>query len=223
MKKLFLLLLVCLFMAFAGQVKANEISIVNYSFETPDIANGSWNGPSGPIPSWTWVKIGGSGGGSAVKDPGSGDTFQPIDGGQYGLEWCGSGGYLYQTLLGEQVQTGMTYTLTGYFGQHNEKGTAAGTLGLYTANGTPLVVSASFQPSGWSWDSLTVTYVANSTYAGETLQIRLNLSGVSGNYAAWDDIHLTKTNPVPLPGAILLLGSGLAVLGSLKWRRRQKP
>jgi hypothetical protein len=223
MKKWFLLLLVCLFMAFAGQVKANEISIVNYSFEDPDKPDGSWTGSYGSIPSWTWVKIGTSGGGSAVKDPGSGDTFQPIDGGQYGLEWCGSGGYLYQTLPDDQVQTGMTYTLTGYFGQYDQYGTVAGTLGLYTANGTPLVVSASFQPSGWSWNSLTVTYVANSTYAGETLQIRLNLNAGGSGYAAWDDIHLTKTNPVPLPGAILLLGSGLAALGSLKWRRRQKP
>jgi hypothetical protein len=216
MKKWFSLVLVGLFIAFGGQVKADDIVINNYSFETPDLDHdGDWTGLD-PDGNWGWGCSIPSGGGIAIIDPTS-SHLVPSNGVQYALVTSSQVGYAYQT-LGEQVQTGMTYTLTGSFGKYS--GDNAGSLGLYTEGGDQLVLSASSNPVLNSWDPLTVTYIADSTHNGENLQIRLYFGGTG--YGAWDNIHLTQTspdNPVPLPGAVWLLGSGLAGLGLVrrKW------
>jgi hypothetical protein len=66
----------------------------------------------------------------------------------------------------------------------------------------------------WATDTLIFTSSASTPGLGDNLKIVLTSGGTQADF---DDVRLSS---VPLPPTVLLLGSGLAGLGLLRFRRK---
>lgn len=217
MKKKLLLLLLAAGLVFGGQADADEITVLNNSFEEPDVVDGS-SYFNINIPDWYY------GGGTqsqwGLRNPVAGDFVDPVPDGNNVLFLGGFGTSMNQNLA-ETIQAGSTYTLTGYVSNFLSTQYASGILQLLTEDGDELAAAYTTSYSG-NFLPLTATYVADSSHDGEKLLIRLLNWDPRYGFGIWDDIHLTKTTPevVPLPGAVWLLGSGLLGLVGLRKLRK---
>lgn len=120
------------------------------------------------------------------------------------------------------TQAGQQYTFSGW------------AMNVLSGNGGPPTIS--FRVNGdqkdsfyldpskvpaQTWAEFTFTYIAQAT-GSATFSLNDNNTSGGANDFGLDDLQLTGPNPVPLPPAILLLGSGLLSLGGIScWRRRR--
>lgn len=186
-----------------GAAWGTLLTIVNPSFETNVLPSGiyistatGWSGAG------TWHPL----------NPERYFYVFPPDGNNVG--WTNNG-TISQT-LNDTLVADAAYTLTVYVGYRLDYGVFNDTIALYA--GTNLLASESATaPLKGYWQEETLTFHSTSSTPGlgERLVIKLSSSAGQGDF---DKISLDCTPSAPLPGTILLLGSGM--LGLIGWRRR---
>lgn len=212
---------------------AITLSVVNHSFEAPDIAddNASTVGQvGGPPTGWT-------GFGStyqffpthpnatyyASNHPGgvlsiSGQGIA-LGGTQGGTAQGGSG--LYQTLTDTFV-AGQTYTFTLWVGGSYESPGGTQTIGFTTdavnLDGSLLASNVvNFPNAGDNWVQNSVTYTATAADHGQAIRIILGTTDANGSQT-FDLAEVTAT-PIPEPSSLIFLS--LASLGLFARRSRK--
>jgi len=195
---------------------AVPITVLNQSFENP-VTTG-FNG----IAPDNWVLDGTGGVFRPLSDLSSGAGFiAGVDGDQTAFS---SGGDLSQT-LSTALQIG-TYTLTVALGDRADLSLPSQTINLF-ANLTliaSITTAANIVSDGWADLSASVTIFSGNTLIGSLLAIQLVNNG--GQQVNWDNVRLdgpsTAVGAVPLPAALPLFGTGLAIMGFIGWRRKRK-
>jgi hypothetical protein len=211
-KQAFCLIVAIILMFGINIANASPISINNPSFEEPTHTDGGFTAVA-----TGWVVTGDSG----TWNPTTAQISQgPTDGLQVGFS---NNGGLSQT-LSAVLTANMRYTLMvdvlsrtdGFF--HRESG-----LELLTAEGTQLAATILGPITAGNNGLLSLTFVASANDPNLGKNLKITLLGIGGPQSDWDNVRLDATptitpNPVPLPGAIWLLGSGL--VGILGMRKR---
>jgi hypothetical protein len=213
----------------AAMAYAAEIPVPDFSFEEPDLAEGTL----GTVPGWTALLVGG-GGTPRVRDPanaqyaGSTGNNALLPGSALGgqaayFAFTENGSGMTTTLAGTTVQANTLYTLTAALGDPLDRDPGTVFLRL-TLNGTVAATTTILPtsiPSGTFTDFSVALgpFASNDLRVGETLGIELRMSGGfrSGGYGAdFDNIRLTSA--VPEPTAL----SAFACIGLLRRRRRSR-
>jgi len=122
-------------------------------------------------------------------------------------------------VLTDNLTANMAYTLTVWVG-HRYDISFPGYGVQLLAGGTVIAEDVnSFVPdAGYFLPSIVqYTVLPEDPYIGQPLSIRL--VGLSGGQVSFDEVTLDATH-VPVPGALVLLGSGLLGLGT--WRRLRR-
>jgi hypothetical protein len=211
-KRVFLICLLGLALMAQGVAHATPIQVDNPSFE-----NDQWN------PSWyTAPGIGYYESGiSGWNTPPGGGTWIPIiPGVAYDTIPDGSKIAIAQATTISQILTSNLqvgdYTLKVYVGDRKDNSGFPGYAVQLYAGGNSLVSDSSLTPNnGWLLDTLHYHATSSSPGLGQPLQIRLTAVKSQVNF---DDVTLDYSS-APIPGSVLLLGSGL--LGLVFWRRKR--
>ena len=191
-----------------GVAWGTPLTVLNPSFEYPALSPAAWN-----FTISDWVQSGQSG----VWYPGAGYfNGLPPDGNQVAY-LNGAGTVISQTLTATPLLPNATYTLQVDLGSRLDTypfppGT---TVALYAGNNL-LVSDSPSAPTQGYWKTDTVTFTSTSITPGIGQNLKIVLTS-AGTQADFDNVRL---NYVPLPPTVLLLGSGLAGLGLLRFRRR---
>ncbi len=189
---------------------ASPISINNFSFEEPTHTDGGFNAVA-----TGWVVTGDSG----TWNPTAAQISQgPTDALQVGFS---NNGGLSQT-LSAALTANVQYTLMADVLSRTDGFThKSSILELLTEDGTTLARTTIGAITAGNNGLLSLTFVANANDPNLGKNLKIALLG-GGPQSDWDNVRLDATptttpNPVPLPGAIWLLGSGLlGILGMKK-------
>lgn len=196
--------------ALAGAGAASAATVVNGSFESPDIPGqfSTFSAGSTGITGWTV----GSGSVDLVN------TLWIAQDGTQAVDLDGSAvGSIYQDIAGLIV--GAAYRVSFYMSGNNAGNPTIKTMDV-TAGGT--TTGYSFDDTGGGaatgvWEFNTFDFVAGLTTERLTFA-----STTNGNFfgPALDNVSISQLAPVPLPAGGLLLIGGLAGLGALRRTRK---
>ena len=194
----------------AAMTYAASITVPNFSFEEPDVAEGT----PGAVSGWTALLIGG-GGTPAVRDPvnaqyagGTGNnTLLPgsAQGGQAAyFAFTENGSGMTTSIAGTTVQANTLYTLTVALGDPLDRDPGTVFLRL-TVNGSvaaTTTISPTSIPSGTFTDFSVALgpFASNDSRVGGSLGIELRMSGgfrSAGYGADFDNVRLTSAVPEP--------------------------
>lgn len=222
----------CLVIASGGflatTASAVSINIQNHSFESPVTQS------FGEIPSG-WTRTQSISGGAidagvfrpSTKPPSGTDFINGVDGEQTAFSNEGD----FSQELNDVLQIG-TYTLTVAIGDR-----ADGILKDHTINflaGGSIIASASNAvvpvnlAGGWVDLVATIVVLSGDSLLGSVLGIELLNDGLIPGIAAvqvnFDNVRLDfqAASVVPVPAALPLFGTGLAIMGFVGWRRKRK-
>jgi hypothetical protein len=221
-----------LFLCGTGQAKADLI--VNGSFETPIVPNGSFSNFSQGSSALTgWTVFGAAGGVSIVSGTfvQNGVTFNAEDGTQW-LDLTGDG-----TNSNEGVSQAVTTTVghlyeLSYWVGNTTGGSIFGTTStvLVSLNGVPTLTStnSNADSTGLNWEQFTYTFVAGASTITLAFQ---NGDPPSDNSNGLDNVVLTDLGPAgisgvaPEPASLAMVATGVAFLALTrrKWRFQQPP
>lgn len=206
--------------------QASPINVLDPSFETLVVGapgSGAYT-DTNAIPGWTTV-----GGYSGVWAP-TGWNFPVMPDG-YQAAYTYQNAYLEQNL--GIVQEG-TYNVSAYFGRDNGVFFGDGIMFqlMLLANGVPFGSTTGLIdaiPEG-TFQLAQFNAFASTLLAGEQLSIRVGSIGGSGeppaygSYVTIDNVAANITPaPVPEPGTMLLLGTGLLVIARAAKRKLKQP
>jgi hypothetical protein len=200
--------LVLLVMAFPASGWATTVIYpTNYSFESPTLAQGAWT--NNVVPGWTLS--GGSGNYGGVWYP----WFTVPDGNQ--VAWLDQGTLSQQ--LSNTIQAYHTYTLDVMVTRNNSSPTYTIQLVAHDGSGDHVLDTISgIATSNRVFQNVHLSYDNVNAYTGSYLKVVLISSALE---SAFDNVYLTETaNPVPIPAAYLLLGSGLLGVAVLRLKRK---
>lgn len=195
---------------------AVSINIENHSFESPVVVVSEQISPTG------WSRSGGTDAGVFRPSgfPASGPGFiSGVDGSQTAF----SNGPDFSQTLTDTLQVG-TYDLTVAIGNRVDFSLPSYTINLL-AGGTTIATggNAAVPNDGWIDLTVSITITAANALLGSILGIELvNNGGIQMN---WDNVRLELNDSVtvvPVPPALPLFGTGLALMGFLSWRRKRK-
>ncbi|CAO5001971.1 PEP-CTERM protein-sorting domain-containing protein [Microcystis aeruginosa] len=207
----------CLVIVPQVQVRAASITILNPSFESPALTQGTFNQA---INNWTLTN--GSWQGTFRPNIGPNLNFtQAVPNGSQTA--YSNGGTISQTLTAT-LQANTQYTLGAFVGRR-AAGTAFPGYSIELWAGTTLLASnGSVTPDAGTFAPVTVNYTSGSSGSliGQLLEIRLISSIGTNAQTNFDQITLNATPiPTPEPSAILgLLGFGLLGIGSTLKQKR---
>lgn len=211
----------------SGLVFADAITIANYSFEDPVLADNT-TAAKDVVPNWV------CGGGGAPANyiwnpPSSRFTGAEGSGTPKGADganvlYMGNSGAtgnfttVTQTLSGVTLQQG-TYNLSAAVGQATGF-TAFGHNYLILQAGTAWVAWVDFTPgelitAEFITKNLTYEVASDNQYIGQTITIRLqsSLTSSTARISCWDNVHLDFTGvPEPCTMVLILTGGGLCLL-----------
>lgn len=189
----------------AGSALAASVTINNWSFETPALADGAWN-----TSVTGWDKSGNGG----TWDPNA-PTYFPagVPDGE-NVAWAHAG--TISQVLTETVQANYRYKLDVYVGK--SWGTDGYTIQLAARdalNVDHVLAQASGTAPSNSFSLVHLEYTSYSQYVGDRLKIILTSATSESDF---DAVRLDAATPVP--SSVLLLGSCLLGLGLLGLRRK---
>jgi hypothetical protein len=192
---------------------ANPIFVENYSFQadipTKSCGTNCFYSDNDVITGWTVT------GGAGVIQPGTlSGNFSLFDSVSDGDTHAYSNGGMIDQTVGATVQAGVTYTLLVDMGQRNDA-PAAGSVQLLIGS-TAYNATGTFEQGKFT--TFTVTYTGTLADAGQAITIRLNASGVEGNF---DNVRLSDDGgvidtTVPEPSSMGILGVGMLALGAIR-------
>jgi hypothetical protein len=219
MNKLFAILAVALPLAVVSNARA--VTIQNFSFESPALTNGDYQGDGNypapfTTPGWTSDPANGNGAQNFIGTGsfGAGSTLPaPADGKQAIYV---NGNDIYQDV--GALLPNLKYTLTVAAG--NQPGFGPGSTGtIELVNGTTPAgtllnsTTISTQPVS-SFADFSVTFITGPSVSGD---LTIVLAKASGNQMDYDNVRLTAT---PEPSSIIL--GGLGAVGLLLAVRRRR-
>ena len=194
---------------------ASPIFVSNFSFEdgpfgtaTPCSSGPTCSNYYGAIPSWTSSSVDTSTFGRLV--PGTDLTKYLSGNPSDGPTQAFSIGATLSQVVSPTVTLGDMYVLRVDLGNRLDKG-FTGSADLLI-NGKTYAATGSVPAEG-TFSTWTATYVGLAADVGQSITIELKANGPQGNF---DNVHL---DIVPEPASLLLIGSALFVLGTLKRRR----
>jgi hypothetical protein len=202
----------------AGLAQANLLS--NGSFESPVVTAGTYSLVSTGqtlIPGWSVVGAAGNVAVTSGTFTQYGYTFPAQDGSQW-LDQTGISNTATGVQQAVSTTAGTTYDLSFWSG--NVVGNIFGTTTTVNVlvNGTQILAAENTGgATTQNWLQFTISFMA--TESTTTLAF-LNGDPVSDNHNGLDNVVLTEATPIPIPGAIWLLGSGLIGLIGLKRKFR---
>ena len=200
-------------------LRAESITIQNFSFEDPALASGeftTYGGPDNTIPDWTNPNIAG------VQHY-TADQYTSVPDGVNGA--FNDSTIPISQILSAPLEVG-TYTLTIASGWRNGKNYDGGTFGLYTAGGMQLATQDFAQPvtQGTFTDAtLTLTVLPTNAFLGQDLQIEItgDLNPLPNGTMDFDDVRLDfVAAPIPEPSTYAMLIGGMALLFGMTRVRR---
>ncbi len=212
-KKYIAALSVGICVATADDVQATPITVNNFDFSNPSLANGNSNG--GSIPGWSATVTTGTIGtynpgieyysNPSIVDPGSSGVIGTMADPNVAFLYWGSGQSI-STATGYSIVAGETYRLTVAVGNRN--GAFAAPFGgwqieLLDGDSVLAMQSGISAPAPGSFGDVSLYYTAVTGDSG-LLRIRLSQPGV---YADYDNVRL---DVVPEPASVMLLGVGFA-------------
>lgn len=208
--------------------EAASITVANFSFEDPVLADGASGAPTG------WVV---TDAGAAAVNPTDADYAgatggalpSPALGNQCGAVQSGNYSYFKQT-TGATIEEGVTYTLTVAVGDRSDATPYDNILlrlGYGSAKYLSIIETQQFAPSDLedgAFRDLSISFTAQvgAAYIGEQLAI---LIGASNNNTAskatdFDNVRLMDDTVIPEPSTVLLAGLGGLGLLSRRFRRK---
>lgn len=87
--------------------------------------------------------------------------------------------------------------------------------------GFSTVFTSTATPGTNNWETFTYDFVGSGGSTVIKLVGILNSATPAPTYRGLDNVSVTAINPVPLPAALPLFGTGLALMGFAGWRRRR--
>jgi hypothetical protein len=206
----------------SASVQAEQISIVNPSFEDVQLSSGNWTYPNtehdlGSIPGWVGTPWSGG-----VWRPAA-NLLTPSDGNQVafsnGPDGNGNTIALSQTLT-TVLKANTQYTLQVDLINRLDTSTNKSSTIELLAGGHVLASSTIIGGLQGTTVLQSVSFLsgASETYLGQNLGITLS----SGNLQSdWDNVRLTAAAPVPEPETYAMLLAGLGLMGAVA-RRKHK-
>jgi hypothetical protein len=196
-----------------------QAAVTNGSFETGDLTGWSWTIPAGAS-----IDVVASHG-----DPdGTGTTsWAPVEGGRFALLKTDGPGSLTQLYQSLSMTPGVPLMFDYFWDSRDSKPfNDTASLSIYSGAGLagPLVStftlgSVNTDPQnywGTPWQTVSL-YLANAGLYTVVFEVRNSLDGIKDSYLGIDNVFLPQA--VPEPGAILLGGIGIGLVG---WLRRRK-
>ena len=189
----------------AMSANATSVNIINHSFESQVLADGTWTSGSGQMFGWSQSTGG-------VINPTTANFSNSVPDGNNSA-WLNSGSAT-QT-LSALLTANMAYTLKVDVGDRKDSIFPGYRVSLWAGNNLLASESALVPNDGFLTSTVNYTVLTGNPYLGQALKIELHSNGIQVNF---DNVRL-DVSPVPEPETYVLMLAGLGLVGVAARRR----